>query len=95
MRKVEKVEALNNYTLICTFNTGERKVLHMAPILEQQKNLAGIAKLKEWDIFKGAMVGEAGQILWPNIIEINTNNIPALWDYDISPEYAFHHSEPV
>lgn len=81
------------YFLVCTFNNGITKKLNVYPLIENHKNLKGIQKLLDIQTFKKAQIGEAGEIVWNKIITTTYKDIDQIWDYDISPEFAFENAE--
>jgi hypothetical protein len=51
--------------------------------------LNGIEKLYDKKTFEKAQIGIVGQILWKDIITTHYQTLTQVWDYDISPEYAY------
>ena len=95
MIKVTSIERAEPYFLVCRFNNKAIKKLDVLPLIENHKNLQGIEQLLESQIFKKVRIGEMGQIVWDNIIKTNYNGEQMIWDYDISPEFAFENAEPL
>ena len=95
MIKVTSIERAEPYFLVCRFNNTAVKKLDILPLIENHKNLQGIEQLLESQIFKKVRIGEMGQIVWDNIIKTNYNGEQMIWDYDISPEFAFENAEPL
>ncbi len=62
------------------------------PLIQQHKNLQGIEQLMVNEIFNKANIGEMGEIIWDKIITPKHLNETIVWDYDISPEFAYEHA---
>lgn len=92
MIKVSKILHTEPYILTCVFNNGKVKKLDIEPIINNQKHLQGIEQLLDKNVFSTVRVGSLGQIVWDNIITIHHNGKNTVWDYDISPEFAFQNS---
>ena len=90
MIKITNITILDNYSIKCIFNNGLSKIIHVLPLLESQKHLAGIEKLTIESTFSKARIGIFGEIIWDKIIETKNGNTSEIWDYDISPEFAFY-----
>lgn len=93
MLRVVEILDTNDFCVRCKFNNDEIRRLDVLPIIENHKHLNGVEKLLEANIFATAQVGQCGEIVWPNIVYVHDTDGDRLWDYDISPEYAFHHSK--
>ena len=91
MLKICHINLLENFTILCTFNNGIKKMIDIMPLLEKHKHLPGIEKLKEKNIFSNARVGIFGEIVWDKIIRFTDSKENEMWDYDISPEFVFYH----
>ncbi len=92
MTRVLEIVDIRGYTLLCRFNNDELRRLDVKPLIENHLHLPGVAKLLENDVFASVKVGECGEIVWPNIVDNSSDlRLPA-WDYDISPEFAYEHS---
>lgn len=94
MRKITAIKFLDSFKLLCIFNTGEKRLLDVSKALDMQHGLA--KKLTDPKVFSQARVGSCGEIVWEGIGEIKDYNgsvIPC--EYDISPEFAYHHSEEI
>ncbi len=89
MTKVLSIETIEPYFLVCRFNNNSLKKLDILPLIQNHKELNGIEQLMDSETFKKARVGEMGEILWDKIITTNYNGEEVIWDYDISPEFAF------
>ena len=92
MLKVSSIEKAEPYFLICRFNNEVIKKLDILPLIENHKNLEGIDQLLKTNIFNQVSIGEMGEIVWPNIIRTIHNGVVTIWDYDISPEFAFENA---
>ncbi len=91
MIRVEKIVNINGFELSCEFNNGLQKKINLFPIIENQKHLKGIEKLKEESYFKSVKIGIFGEIYWENTIYNNNE----YWNYDLSPEFIFYNGETI
>jgi len=78
--------------LICKFNNGNIKKLNILPIIEQHKHLKGVERLLDEIIFNKVRIGEFGEIVWDKIVVTIQDKKEVIWDYDISPEFAYQNS---
>ncbi|MFP5041761.1 hypothetical protein [Parasediminibacterium sp. JCM 36343] len=62
------------------------------PLIQNHKNLNGIEQLLANQVFSKARIGEMGEIVWDKIIKTNVYGKVVIWDYDISPEFAFYNA---
>lgn len=92
MIRVAEIEKKEPYILTCKFNNGLTKKLDILPLIKNHKNLEGIDKLLDTAIFDSVQIGEFGEIVWKNIIKSTYNGEETIWDYDISPEFAFENA---
>ena len=79
MKKITDVETLNDHSLICTFNTGEKR------LYEMENEMTGVfSYLKDTDNFKSVTLVR-GALTWfrPDACEI-----------DICPDYTYMNSSP-
>jgi hypothetical protein len=91
MLKVEGIQFLDSQKILCFFNTGEKKILDIRLALDQTNNL--VKKLVNPDVFKNAKIGLFGEIYWDQVGEIKElDGSVSSCAYDISPEFAYHHS---
>jgi len=67
-------------------------MLELLPIIKNHKHLNGVQNLLDETTFSHARIGGFGEIVWDGIVKTTENNIVTLWDYDISPEFAFQNS---
>lgn len=93
MLKIISVRVKEPYQLVCKFNTNEVKVLNALPILENQAQLDGISSLLNEELFSCVELGIFGELCWKKIVNITYQGVSTCWDFDISPEYAYEHSE--
>ena len=89
MLRITEIIEKSPYYLVCRFNNGIVKKLELLPIIENHKHLNGVQNLLDETTFSHARIGE---IVWDGIVKTTENNVVTLWDYDISPEYAFQNS---
>lgn len=70
MNKVIAVQALDNYALAITFDSGEKRLFDMTPYLEK-----GIFKmLKDTQLFKQAYIAW-DTVCWPNELDISPDTL--------------------
>ncbi len=93
MIKVMEIKRVEPYAVECKFNNGISKVLDVYPLIQNHKDLVGIDKLLEMQVFSSVRVGEMGELVWDNIIKTEYNGETILMNYDISPEFAFIHAK--
>ena len=89
MIRITTITILDDFKIECIFNNGLSKIIHVLPLLESQKHLKGIEKLTTQSAFSKARIGIFGEIIWDKIIETTNGTVKEIWDYDISPEFAF------
>lgn len=92
MIRVTEIINKTPFTLVCKFNNGMIRKLDILPIIENHKKLDGVQNLLNESVFNTVRVGEFGEIVWDKIVKNSHNGEVTLWDYDISPEYAFEYS---
>lgn len=91
MLKVKRIVAIDQYSLICEFDTGIQRKLNVLPLIEKHLHMEGVASLKNKVLFDTVAVGELGEIYWENIVK----TAGGIWNYDISPEYVFYNGSEV
>ncbi len=90
MRRITKIDFLENNQLLCLFENQELRVLNLPSLL---KDKYGNKILLNENIFKTAKIGDLGEIYWPNMAEMQDENGELQsCAYDISPEFAYFHS---
>lgn len=87
--KIIRVLKAKSFKITCEFNNGVIKELDVKPLMEQHSHLMGIEKLYQESNFANVKIGAMGELLWEKVITINHNQQQTLWDYDISPEFAY------
>lgn len=92
MIRVTAIDIQDPYFLLCRFNTGVTKKLDIFPLIKNHENLTGIEKLLDRKTFSKVRIGEAGEIVWEKIITTVYCGEEQVWDYDISPEFAFENA---
>ena len=88
MRKIVKIEVMDNYIIRCEFDNGEIRDLDITKFMDRNGKYSGQVYDKE--VFSKVKLGEFGQLYWEGIAEIKTldgNIIPT--DYDICPDFAY------
>ncbi len=91
MYKITNIDFLDSYKLLCSFNTGERKVLDLTMALDISNKY--VKKLINMETFKKAKIGSFGEIYWDGIGEIKDYDGSIIsCAYDISPEFAYFNS---
>ena len=74
MLKINEINIQDDFRILCIFNNGISKIIHVLPLLQNHKHLPGIEKLKEVNTFAKARIGLFGEIIWDNIIEFKNGN---------------------
>ena len=92
MLRIINIKIKSNYTILCEFNHHEIRSLDVLPIIQNHQNLKGVEKLLNESVFNGAKIGQFGEILWEHIVVTVQNGEEVVWDYDISPEFAYQNS---
>lgn len=90
MIKVKKIINVKPYLITCEFNDGLIKTIDIKGLLNAHKHLQGIEKLYDESCFKKVYIGKFGEIVWDNIINTFQNGEENIWNYDISPEFAYN-----
>ena len=67
--------------------TTKSKKIDIEQLIKEHSKLNGIIKLKDINYLKSAKIGNFGEIYWSDTIKIKNT----LWNYDISPEFIYHH----
>lgn len=91
MRKIVKIEVMENYIIRCKFDNGEIRDLDITKFMDRNGKYSGQVYDKE--LFSKVKLGEFGQLYWEGIAEMKDaqgNAIPA--DYDICPDFAYMNS---
>lgn len=91
MRKIKKIEVLENYIIRCEFDNGEFRDLDITKFMD--KNGKYSEKVYDKAVFRAVNLGEFGQLYWDGIAEMKTLDgeiIPV--EYDICPDFAYIHS---
>ena len=87
MIRVDKIVAIEPYYVICLLNNGVSKKIDIEQLIKEHSKLNGIIKLKDINYLKSVQIGNFGEIYWSDTIKIKNT----LWNYDISPEFIYHH----
>jgi len=91
MVKIIYLEIVNPHSIICFFNTNEKRVLNIDKVFDTDDEF--VKKILQPDMFCKAKIGQFGEILWENVGEIRElDGTITLCEYDISPEFAYHNS---
>jgi hypothetical protein len=93
MRKIRKIQVLENFIIRCEFDNGEVRDLDITSIID--KNGKYSKKVYDKSVFKTVKIGEFGQLYWDGIAEIKTLDgklIPT--EFDICPDYVYMSSLP-
>lgn len=91
LRVIEIIE-VSPYYLQCRFSNGAIRKLDVLPLIERQKHLDGLDKLLVPSVFKTVRIGGFGEIVWDKIVRTVQDKQEIIWDYDISPEFAYQNS---
>jgi hypothetical protein len=96
MIKPLKIIEVAPFYIVCLFNNGELRKLIVEPMLFVKINKTSADALFDKNIFNSVKIGEMGQLYWENIATMKDekgNLIPC--EYDLSPEFVYHHSKVV
>lgn len=92
--KAKKIIELKPYYLIFEFENGEIKKLVVDQLLKNQ-NTFSAKRILNPNYFLKAQIGELGQVFWPEAAHIkDLNGELILCEFDMSPEFVYHHSTP-
>lgn len=92
MLRVIEILKTPPFYLQCKFNNGVIRKLNVKPIIENHMYLNGVEDLLDETIFNQVKIGEFGEIVWTKIVKTIQDGKEVKWDYDISPEFAYHNS---
>ena len=96
MIKPVEILSAHPYSVVCRFSSGETRELNVEPLLLAQKNIKGVKKLFDKQVFSQVSIGEVGQLLWKDIITMKNEKGELISaEYDISPEFAYLQSIPI
>jgi len=89
MIRVTEIIEKKPYYLLCRFNNGAIKKLDILPLIKNHEHIKGVNSLLNEKVFSTVRIGEFGEIVWNKIVKTTDNGIETVWDYDISPEFAY------
>ncbi len=92
MKKLSKIEFVENNQIICFFESGEVRLLDLSSV--RDKYIDKI--LGDKKILMSAKIGVFGELYWDKMAEIrelNGNITPC--EYDLSPEFIYANSQAV
>ena len=92
MLRITKITTQSPYLLLCEFNYQEIRKLDVLPIIQNHQHLKGVDRLLNEYTFQQVEIGQFGEIVWKDIVVTIQNGEEIVWDYDISPEFAFQNS---
>ncbi len=93
MVKITKIELIDGKRIVCYFDNNEVRILDLPDTLNDKY---ANTILSDEVVFRRAQVGQFGEIFWPDLAEMRGEDgeiIPCA--YDISPEFAYHYSQPI
>ena len=91
MLKIETIQILETYKLLCVFNTGEKRILDIQSTLDLANEY--VKRIVQPETFKKVKIGDFGQIYWENIAEMkDLNGVTFPCEFDMSPEFVYHNS---
>jgi hypothetical protein len=90
MIRVTEIIEKSPYYLLCRFNDGSVKRLDVLPLITNHSHINGVESLLNEAVFRNVRIGDFGEIVWDRIVMTTVNGVETFWDYDISPEYAYH-----
>lgn len=91
MRKIIKIEIMDNYIIRCEFDNGEMRDLDIKTFMDRNGKYS--KKVYDLSVFNKVKLGDFGQIYWDGIAKMRTldgNLIPT--EYDICPDFAYMNS---
>ena len=87
--KVQNIEIIDSQSILCVFNTGEKRILDLNNVLDSTNRL--VKKLTNPEVFKKAKIGAFGEVYWENVGEITElDGSISLCEYDVSPEFVYY-----
>ncbi len=90
MKKIVKIDLLEENQIVCHFDNNEARVLKLA---ESICDKYAHKILSDSEVFKSAKIGSCGEIYWSNVAEImDLDGEVRQCDYDISPDFAYVNS---
>jgi hypothetical protein len=93
MLRLTHIEILNSHSILCVFNSEERRILDVPRVLDTDNPY--VKKLLHPSVFVQAKLGSFGEILWEGVAEIRElDGTVSACAYDISPEFVYYHSDP-
>lgn len=94
MLRIVEIFVPESFKITCKCNDGSVWQLDLLPVLQQENNPEGVKKLENLRFLQKVQIGECGELVWKKIVKNKLENGKTkLWDYDISPEYFFHHAQ--
>lgn len=92
MLRVLSIDHIEPFSITCSLNNGIQRQVDVKPLIQDHLHLPGVSVLLEIPEFLKAEIGEMGEVRWRNVVR---NSAGDRWDYDISPEFIFHHGKTV
>ena len=94
MIKVSQILEVKPFYIICKFNNGEVKKFNLNEALTQREESRFAKKIQQADVFAQVKIGELGQLYWEGVAEMKDENGKTfVCEYDMSPEFIYHHSK--
>jgi len=94
MIKPIKIVDIAPYYIVCLFNNGELRKFTVEPIFFSKVNKSIIDNIFSINTFNTAKIGTLGQLYWDNVATMkDEKGNPISCEYDISPEFVYHHSK--
>ncbi len=96
MIKVDKILEVKPFYIICEFNTGEIKKFTLGEALAEKEENRFVKKINNAEVFTQVKIGEFGQLYWDGMAEMKDENGNLfVCEYDMSPEFIYHHSSTI
>ncbi len=91
MIKITEISIKEPFKIICTFNTSEIRILDLKKVLDGKNQYA--KNILDTSVYAKVKIGALGELTWENMAEMKDENGELITcAYDISPEFAYHHS---
>lgn len=74
---IKKIINVENYSVVCLFNTSEVKTVNLEAIIEKYKKINDglISKLSDTNYFKTVSLDSYGTLIWDNGVDFDPDNL--------------------
>lgn len=94
MKRVVEISVSKPFKLLCLFNNGENRVLDLEKVLDRNQKFT--KAIFNDNVFTNVKIDSFGGIFWEGIAEIkDLDGTTKPCEYDISPEFVYHNSDPI